>query len=115
MNHDSIGGYIARLDADRFVGREVESGRLEAFLHPEAANRVLVIHGEAGIGKSTLLRHAARLAERCGYVVEWFDGVTLHDGVGPLEQSLGRDGRPDAGAPRVVFVDRFEQLGARTG
>lgn len=114
MDDQSIGGYMARVDAARFVARAEESRRIEAFLHPEAINRVLVIHGEAGIGKSTLLRHAARLGERGGYTVVWFDGADLRDGIDSVDAAFGPDGRPGADPPRLVLVDRFELLGART-
>ena len=46
------------------VGREEERERLEAVIEAvrESASRVLVLRGEAGIGKTSLLTYAAQRA-----------------------------------------------------
>ncbi|MFI9201955.1 AAA family ATPase [Streptomyces sp. NPDC053048] len=56
------------------VGREDEQAELTAFVK-SATGRALVLRGEAGVGKSSLLSHAAALAEQEGHVVIRAAGV----------------------------------------
>ncbi|MFE7564865.1 AAA family ATPase [Kitasatospora sp. NPDC057500] len=56
------------------VGRADEQARLAAFVR-SATGRALVLRGETGVGKSSLLRHAAALAEREGHAVVRASGV----------------------------------------
>src|SRR5215216_6213089 len=58
-----------------FLGRTSERGQLDALLANvrEGQSAVLVIHGEAGIGKTALLRYAARQAS--GFRVARIAGV----------------------------------------
>ena len=53
---------------DALIGREQERAWLRQLLDGSGA-RIGVIEGEAGIGKSQLLRHAVKVAEEAGYVV----------------------------------------------
>ncbi|MFJ7909142.1 AAA family ATPase [Kitasatospora sp. NPDC096204] len=56
------------------VGREEERAQLAEFLG-SATGRALVLRGEAGVGKSSLLGHAVALAEQEGHVVVRAAGV----------------------------------------
>ncbi|MFI9323142.1 AAA family ATPase [Kitasatospora aureofaciens] len=56
------------------VGREEERAQLAAFLGSDTG-RALVLRGEAGVGKSSLLGHAVALAEQEGHVVVRAAGV----------------------------------------
>ncbi|MFE4974787.1 AAA family ATPase [Kitasatospora sp. NPDC056651] len=56
------------------VGREDEQAELVAFVR-SAAGQALVLRGEAGVGKSSLLGHAVALAEREGHLVVRAAGV----------------------------------------
>ena len=57
------GGKLLTEDFPILVGREAERARIDAFVATAAGGpRALVIEGEAGIGKTTLWRHAV---ERC--------------------------------------------------
>ncbi|MGW3230843.1 helix-turn-helix transcriptional regulator [Kitasatospora sp. NPDC001095] len=58
----------------RMVGREEERAQLAAFLG-SVTGRALVLRGEAGVGKSSLLGHAVALAEQEGHVVVRAAGV----------------------------------------
>ncbi|MEU6232196.1 AAA family ATPase [Kitasatospora sp. NPDC047058] len=89
------------------VGRGDEQAELAAFVE-SATGQALVLRGEAGVGKSSLLRHAAALAEQEGHVVIRAAGVEaesalpyagLHQFVHPL---LGDVARLDDGT-RAVF------------
>ncbi|MGZ8783529.1 MAG: AAA family ATPase [Gaiellaceae bacterium] len=52
------------------VGREAECARIDAFVSAAAAGpRTLVIRGEAGIGKTTLWRHAVERCRDAGFQV----------------------------------------------
>lgn len=56
------------------VGREDEQAELVAFVK-SATGQALVLRGEAGVGKSSLLGHAAALAEQEGHLVIRAAGV----------------------------------------
>ncbi|MFF4364839.1 AAA family ATPase [Streptomyces sp. NPDC001594] len=93
------------------VGREAQRAELTAFVTSETG-RALVLRGEAGVGKSALLDHAATLAEQEGRVVLRAAGVEaesalphagLHQFLHPL---LAGPARPDA-ASRAVFDATF--------
>jgi hypothetical protein len=80
-----------------FVGRRAELALFEQVL--AAPGGVVYVHGPGGVGKTTLLRQVAWLAEGAGRRVVWADG---------------RDGLPAVppGEPGVVLlVDTAEVLG----
>jgi DNA-binding CsgD family transcriptional regulator len=59
---------VSDLDVN-LVGREHELAVLQSFLQPRAEPRVLVIEGDAGIGKTTLWEAGVRLAADAGHRV----------------------------------------------
>jgi len=62
--HETVGpGAVSRLDPPPFVGRGAELGMLSSALDPASEDTVLLLRGEAGVGKSTLLH---RVVERPG-------------------------------------------------
>jgi DNA-binding CsgD family transcriptional regulator len=83
------------MTAGSLVGREPEKKRLAALIHGAAEHGdVLILHGEAGVGKSALLAEAGRLAAAAGMRVLTTIGVES-------EQHL-----PYAGLHQVVFPIR---------
>jgi class 3 adenylate cyclase len=63
----------------RFVGRSAERGRIRAALNRLAADwrgGVILVEGEAGIGKSRLLADAEAEARRLGLEWTWVDNVS---------------------------------------
>ncbi|KJY29117.1 AAA family ATPase, partial [Streptomyces katrae] len=94
------------------VGREEERARLEAFVK-SATGQALVLRGEAGVGKSALLDHAAALAAQEGRVVLRAAGVEaesalpyagLHQFLHPL---LSATARPEGDASGAEFDAAF--------
>ncbi|MFF7454643.1 AAA family ATPase [Kitasatospora sp. NPDC008115] len=80
------------------VGREDEQAKLAAFVR-STTGQALVLRGETGVGKSSLLRHAAALAERKGHLVVRASGVEaesalpyagLHQALHPLLADVAR-------------------------
>ncbi|WP_224275913.1 helix-turn-helix transcriptional regulator [Streptomyces sp. LS1784] len=80
------------------VGREDEQAKLVAFVK-SATGQALVLRGEAGVGKSSLLSHAAALAEQEGHAVIRAAGVEaesalpyagLHQFLHPLLADVAR-------------------------
>ena len=107
----------------RFVGRERELASFDDALAGRSAQRVLFVHGEGGIGKTTLLLEFRARARVAGRSVVQVDGreidpspqglrtavqLTLdhHDDREPITRLL-------AGA--VLFVDGYEQLAVIDG
>ncbi|MFJ3876862.1 AAA family ATPase [Streptomyces sp. NPDC090077] len=89
------------------VGREGERAELAAFV-TSATGRALVLRGDAGVGKTSLLDHAAALAARQGHTVVRAAGVEaesalpyagLHQLLHPL---LAGAARPDDGSRAVL-------------
>ncbi|MFD7284161.1 AAA family ATPase, partial [Streptomyces sp. NPDC059862] len=62
------------------IGRNGERGRLSAFV-TAAEGQALVLKGETGVGKSTLLDHAAQVAAQAGHEVVRAAGVEAESGL----------------------------------
>jgi AAA ATPase domain len=121
MDHVARGGHSsirARARA-HFVGRTVERERLDrALVASEDEAQVVLVRGEAGVGKTTLLRIFAWAAEDAGHRVVWISGehvapnpeaVTAHvasqlQTANPWSD-LGTSTRPD-----VFVLDTAENL-----
>jgi DNA-binding CsgD family transcriptional regulator/tetratricopeptide (TPR) repeat protein len=93
-------------------GRGAETALLDQLVEAvrSGASRALVIHGEAGIGKSALLEHLARHADSCGLARA--AGVqsemelpfaALHQLCSPMVDHLGRLPGPQRDALGTVF------------
>jgi len=95
-------------DAERFTGREAELGAMRDLFDRATTSRILYLHGPGGIGKSALLRAAARIAASEGFEVSSFDGRALPGDLGQLiDRILGDDD-----GSRVVMIDEADALGA---
>ena len=64
-----LGAGTGSADRTVLIGRGAELGKVEGFLGPAPAGRVLVVCGEPGIGKSTLWETGADLARSRGFAV----------------------------------------------
>ncbi|HLI00781.1 MAG TPA: AAA family ATPase [Acidimicrobiales bacterium] len=97
----------------RYMERRVLDQLVEAL--PRGESRALVLHGDAGVGKSALLEYVAGRAGRCR--VEWASGIQsemelpfagLHQLCGPMLDHLPTLPSPQRAALESVF-------GLRTG
>jgi hypothetical protein len=96
-------------DQARFVGRQRELELFdELFVHDPPANVVLV-HGPAGVGKSTLLREVVRHGEQCGWQPHWVEGRDLLPLPDALEDAL--TGVREEERPLIIF-DSYERVTA---
>ncbi|GGN51512.1 hypothetical protein FHR83_009314 [Actinoplanes campanulatus] len=108
----NLGDLLEAARRRRFVGRERELACFDDALHGRGTCRVLFVHGEGGIGKTTLLHEFAARVRVAGRIPVQIDGRDI-DAAPPgvaaaIRLALGdRDGLP-AGA--VLLVDGYEQL-----
>ena len=62
----TLGRRLVDRDRARFVGRHRELELFDELFVDDPPANVVLVHGPAGIGKSTLLREVVRRGERCG-------------------------------------------------
>jgi hypothetical protein len=103
----TLGELIDQRERGRFVGRVRELSLLEACLGNQPPASVVLVHGPAGIGKSSLLRELARRARVAAWDVFFVEGRELPPEPDALEAAL-------AGArasPRpLVLIDTYERM-----
>jgi AAA ATPase domain len=99
-------------DRDRFVGRSDELEFLERCLDDDPPASVILVHGEGGIGKSTLLRELARRAEMRGFDTFFVEGRELPPMPDALEAVLS--GARESDMP-LVLIDTYERMTALDG
>jgi AAA ATPase-like protein len=101
-----LAGRLAAARAGALVGRESERAVLDRMLAGAAdAPLVAYLHGPGGIGKSTLLRYAARQAETAGRRVVPVDARFLDSDPRRLEEAAAL-ACVEPGA--VLLIDSFE-------
>jgi hypothetical protein len=105
----NLGEDIEANDAALFAGRERELALLERILAPGSRVHVGFVHGEGGIGKSTLLREFGRRASARGYEVFPVDGRELAPAPRELERALA--GVAESPMP-LVLLDTYERIEA---
>ena len=103
---------MAAQDARRFVGRRRELEIAERFLASDSEASVLLVHGDGGIGKSSLLRELGRRAEALGFSLHWVEGRDTPPAPDALETLLSGAQREER--PLVVF-DTFERIASLGG
>ena len=108
--------------AGSLVGRDRELSMLLGFVDGDGP-LVAVVHGIAGVGKSTLLRAFAPRARARGARVVQLDGGAIEptergflgalgESLGSVEDAAGRLGALEG--PTVLVVDALERLGCWT-
>lgn len=108
----TLGTKASDRDALAFVGRGPELRQLEALLVDEPPANVVFIHGEGGIGKSTLLRELARRGVERGWTIHWIEGRDLPPGPDAIEDAIA-DARAE---PRpLILFDTYELASGLAG
>ncbi|MFI6437791.1 AAA family ATPase [Streptomyces sp. NPDC050759] len=107
MGARGLADRLAEARAGALVGREPERAVLDLMLSGAAdAPLVAYLHGPGGIGKSSLVRYAARQAELAGRRVVHVDGRFLETDPRRLEKAAA----PACSEPgTVLLIDTFEQ------
>jgi hypothetical protein len=108
----TLASRLADADEDRFVGRRSELAFFDRLLDGESDVAVVLVHGRAGIGKSTLLREVVRRGRRRGWEPRTLEGRDLAPVPGELERAL--EGLQHAERP-LLLVDTYERMSAAGG
>jgi hypothetical protein len=113
-----LGDVLDTARRQRFVGRRFELASFDAAVGGRTPRRVLFVHGQGGIGKTTLLAELAARARAAGRSVVQVDGREVDPSPDGLQTAVavtvGR--QPDAGpvgpllAAAVLLIDGYEQL-----
>lgn len=103
---------LAQARARTFVGRDPEVSGFELLLDADEP-AVVVVHGPAGIGKTSLIRHFAARATARGLACTMIDARDLPPRVEALELRLAGLLTEDVPGPRaVVIIDDYHLLAA---
>ncbi|MDM4761715.1 ATP-binding protein [Galbitalea sp. SE-J8] len=108
MTQGSLRDAAEAADTERFVGRAAELALVRDLLDDATPSRVLFVHGPGGIGKSSLIRMAGRVAAAAGFVPVRIDARTLSADVTAAVDDVVRRGVDRA----CVLVDELDQLGS---
>jgi hypothetical protein len=104
---------MAARDRELFIARGAELRRLEDMLADRVPTRVVHVVGPGGIGKSALLREAARRAAERGVATVWVDGRDVPPFPAEIEHALAPVREAEA-ATFVVF-DSYELIASLDG
>jgi len=108
----TLGRRLVDRDQARFVGRQRELELFDQLFVEDPPANVVLVHGPAGIGKSTLLREVVRRGGRCGWRSHWIEGRDLLPLPDALEDALA--GARQEERPLIVF-DSYERVTALGG
>jgi hypothetical protein len=108
----TLGRRLVARDQARFAGRHRELELFDELFVDDPPANVVLVHGPAGIGKSTLLRQIVRRGERRGWRPHWIEGRDLLPLPDALEDAL--TGARQEERPLIVF-DSYERMTALGG
>ena len=103
-----LGDLLETARRQRFVGRGRELAGFDAALDGRSPTRVLFVHGEGGIGKTTLLAEFRARAVAAGRAVVQVDGRDIDPS--PDGMAMAVRLAADQDAVTVLLVDGYEQL-----
>ncbi|GAA4244458.1 ATP-binding protein [Dactylosporangium darangshiense] len=114
----SLGDVLETARRQRFVGRREELAGFDAAVGGHSTRRVLFVHGQGGIGKTTLLAELGGRARAAGRTVIQVDGRDVDPSPDGLRTAIqDAAGRQTDAAPLgpllaggVLLVDGYEQL-----
>ncbi|WP_203713927.1 ATP-binding protein [Asanoa siamensis] len=109
----SLGELLEGARRERFVGRRAEVASFDDALAGRTPRRVLFVHGQGGIGKTTLLAEFRARARAAGREVAQVDGREIDPSPEALLSALG--GALGGARPGVLLVDGYEELGPIDG
>jgi hypothetical protein len=104
----TLADHLTAIGIRRFVGRELELGRLSELLEVDSPVRIGYVYGPGGIGKSSLLTAFGRLAAAAGVTVKRIDCRRLDPAPSTLERAIGDLG---SASPTLLAIDSFERTG----
>lgn len=99
-------------DASLFAGRHEELRLLEKALAGDSEARVVLVHGQGGIGKSALLREISRRGLALGFEVFWLDG---HGTPPTVEEIAGVFEKISSVERPLLIIDTYERISALGG
>ena len=99
---------LDRLRAEGFVGRSSTLAAITASLQGAAPQRVHLVHGPGGIGKTTLLDAADRVGRAAQRAVHRLDGRDVVGSPGAVSEWYGSVA--DVTAPGLLLIDGYELL-----
>ncbi len=117
LSRRTLAARLEDRDSGRFTGRESELAFLYRCMGEDPPASVVHICGPGGIGKSALLRAAARRARSLGWEVASIDGRELGPATAVLEATVRKATkarRPGRGGP-LILLDSYERMTALDG
>jgi len=102
---ERLGEVADQLDAERFVGRQRALAAIAAGRSGHTPQRIFHVHGPGGVGKSALLRAAARQARHDGQLVVQLDGRLVMPTPEGLVAAVGQ-----AGDGTLLLIDEADEL-----
>ncbi|MBO3753162.1 ATP-binding protein, partial [Streptosporangiaceae bacterium NEAU-GS5] len=109
MVPDRLGDLVDGARREAFVGRRAELHSFCEAVAGRSAHRVLFVHGQGGIGKTTLLLEMRARARDAGEVAALLDGREIE----PTPQGFIK--ALDGTAGQVLLIDGYEHLTAIDG
>jgi AAA ATPase domain len=99
-----LGDLLDQAREQCFVGRRDELATFDDALAGRSTQRVLIVHGPGGIGKTTLLQELHRRARIAGRSALLLDGRQVDPSPAGFRETVG------AASPDVFLIDAYEQL-----
>jgi hypothetical protein len=99
-----LGDLLDQAREQCFVGRRDELATFDDALAGRSTQRVLIVHGPGGIGKTTLLQELHRRTRIAGRSALLLDGRQVDPSPAGFRETVG------AASPDVFLIDAYEQL-----
>ncbi len=99
----SLGDHIDRVRQQAFVGRRTELHAFDAALAGQSTQRIFLVHGPGGIGKTALLLEMRARARAAGRSVVLLDGNEID----PSPEGFTRAAGTEHG---VLLIDAYDQI-----
>src|SRR3984957_13529743 len=117
LSRRTLAARLEDRDSGRFTGRAAELAFIYRCMDEDPPASVIHICGPGGIGKSALLRAAARRARSLGWEVASIDGRELGPATAVLDATVRKATkarRAGRGGP-LILLDSYERMTALDG